>query len=57
MVFECVISSIGCEVGKRYVGEIRNRFAINIKDGTGKIQAHDIAKFRIVSEEEEDTEE
>lgn len=57
MIFECIGKAIGCEIGKRYVGEIRNKFAINIKDGTGKIQAHDITKFRIISEDEEDIEE
>lgn len=53
MVFECIATSIGCKIGERYIGEIRNKFAINIKDETGKIQAHDIEKFRIVSEEED----
>lgn len=52
MIFECIIPSIGCEVGKRYIGEVRNKFAINIKDQTGKIQAHDITKFKIINEEE-----
>ena len=54
MVFECVIPSIGCEVGKRYIGDVRNKFAINIKDETGKIQAHDITKFRIIDEDNDD---
>ena len=53
MKFECISKFIGCKVGKIYIGEIRNKFAINVKDETGKIQAHDIEKFRIVNEEEE----
>ena len=57
MVFECIAASIGCEVKKRYNRKIRNKFAIDIKDETGKIVTHDITKFRIVSEEEEDIEE
>lgn len=58
MVFECISDkALDCVVGERYIGRIRNKFAIDIKDRTGKIHAHDITKFRIVSEEEEDTEE
>lgn len=57
MIFECIAASIGCKIGERYIGEIRNKFAINIKDRTRKIQAHDITKFRIISEDDDDIEE
>lgn len=53
MIFECIIPSIGCEVGRRYSGKIRNKFAIDIKNENGKIWTYDITKFRIVSEEED----
>ena len=53
MVFECIAASIGCEIGKRYVGKIRNKFAIDIKDQTNRIVTHDITKFKIVSEKED----
>lgn len=51
MVFECIAASIGCKIGRRYSGKIRNKFAIDIKDETGKIVAHDITKFRIINDE------
>ena len=51
MVFECIAASIGCIVEKRYNGKIRNKFAIDIRDETGKIVAHDITKFRIINDE------
>lgn len=57
MVFECIAEAINCIVGKRYVGKVRNKFAIDIKNEIGKIWTYDITKFRIVSEEEEDIEE
>lgn len=50
MVFECIAEAIGCIIGERYVGKIRNKFAIDIKDETGKIVAHDIEKFRIIND-------
>ena len=52
MVFECIAASIGCKIGRRYSGKIRNKFAIDIKDETGKIQAHDITKFRIIEDDD-----
>ena len=55
MIFECISDeALDCIVGKRYIGEIRNKYAINIKDETKKIHAHDIKKFRIINEEEEE---
>ena len=53
MKFECIAKSLDCVVGKIYEGEIRNKYAINIKDETKKNHAHSIEKFRIISEEEE----
>lgn len=54
MVFECITEAIGCIIGKRYIGEIRNKFAIDIKDETGKIVTHYIKKFRIIDEDNDD---
>lgn len=51
MVFECIAKAIGCEIGKRYNGKIRNKFSIDIKDETGKIVTHYIKKFRIIDDE------
>lgn len=56
MVFECIAKAIGCEIGKRYVGKVRNKYSIDIKDETGKIVTHYIKKFRIV-EKDDDIEE
>lgn len=53
MIFECIIPSIGCVVGERYEGKIRNKFAIDIKDQTNRIVTHDITKFKIVSEKKD----
>lgn len=51
MVFECIAASIGCIIGKRYEGKIRNKFAIDIKNEIGKIWTYDITKFRIVEKD------
>ena len=50
MIFECIAESLDCVIGERYVGKIRNRFAIDIKDRSGKVRTHDIEKFRIVGD-------
>lgn len=50
MIFECIVESLDCVIGERYVGRIRNRFAIDIKDRSGKVRTHDIEKFRIVGD-------
>lgn len=50
MVFECIVDTLDCEVGERYVGRIRNKFSIDIKDRSGKVRTHDIEKFRIVGD-------
>lgn len=53
MIFECIAASIGCKIGERYEGKIRNKFAIDIKDQTNRIVTHDITKFKIINEEED----
>lgn len=50
MIFECIAESLDCVIGERYVGRIRNKFAIDIKDRSGKVRTHDIEKFRIVGD-------
>ena len=50
MIFECIAESLDCVVGERYVGKIRNKFSIDIKDRSGKVRTHDIEKFRIVGD-------
>lgn len=54
MVFECIAKSIGCKVGGIYIGKIRNKFAIDIKNEIGKIWTYDITKFRIIDEDNDD---
>ena len=50
MVFECIADTLDCVIGERYVGKIRNKFSIDIKDRSGKVRTHDIEKFRIVGD-------
>ena len=54
MKFECIAKAIGCEIKGIYEGKIRNKFAIDIKDETGKIVTHDITKFKIIDEDNDD---
>ena len=50
MIFECIAESLDCVIGERYVGRIRNKYSIDIKDRSGKVRTHDIEKFRIVGD-------
>ena len=50
MIFECIVESLDCVIGERYVGRIRNKYSIDIKDRSGKVRTHDIEKFRIVGD-------